>query len=128
MKFQKRRSKWKLCDSEDTWRPPKSRLKKQTLGRSYSFLSSLSNRALENPCQIYLLCVRLFLTIGVSVASCERSFSKLKLIKNYLRSTMSQERLNSLAIISIDNVYVKNINFDDVIDKFGAAKARRMRE
>ena len=28
-------------------------------------------------------------TISVSVASTERSFSKLKLIKSYLRSTMS---------------------------------------
>lgn len=35
----------------------------------------------------------LFLTLPVSVATSERSFSKLKLIKNYLRSTMTQERL-----------------------------------
>ncbi|XP_042203225.1 uncharacterized protein LOC121853277, partial [Homarus americanus] len=35
-------------------------------------------------------CLRFFLTICVSVASCERSFSKLKLIKNYLRSNMTQ--------------------------------------
>jgi hypothetical protein len=28
----------------------------------------------------------------VTVASAERSFSKLKLLKNYLRSVMSQER------------------------------------
>ena len=41
---------------------------------------------------------------------------------------MPQARLNSLAIISIENDYVKNIDFDGVIDKFGAAKARRMRE
>jgi len=32
--------------------------------------------------------LRIFLTIPVSVATCE-SFSKLKLIKNYLRSSMS---------------------------------------
>ena len=31
------------------------------------------------------------LTIPVSVASAEKSFSKLKLIKSYLRSTMSQQ-------------------------------------
>jgi len=34
------------------------------------------------------------LTISVSIVSAERSFSKLKLIKSYLRSTMSQQRLN----------------------------------
>ena len=32
---------------------------------------------------------RILLTIHVTVASAERSFSKLKLIKSYLRSTMS---------------------------------------
>ena len=36
------------------------------------------------------------LTIGFSIASCERSFSKLKLIKTCTRSSMLQERLTSL--------------------------------
>ena len=35
-------------------------------------------------------------TVFVTVASTERSFSKLKLLNNYLRSAMSQERLNGL--------------------------------
>src|SRR6218665_662968 len=33
--------------------------------------------------------LRIFITMRISVATCERSFSKLKLIKTYLRSTMS---------------------------------------
>ena len=48
-----------------------------------------------------VILLRIFLTRAISVASCERSFSKLKLIKNYLRSTMSQTRLTDLAILSI---------------------------
>ena len=38
-----------------------------------------------------------------TVASAERSFSKLKLMKNFLRNAMSQERLNDLAILSVEN-------------------------
>ena len=45
----------------------------------------------------------ILLTIPVTVASGERSFSKLKLIKTYLRSTMSKIRLTSLATLSIEN-------------------------
>ena len=45
---------------------------------------------------------RILLTIPVTVASAKISFSKLKLIKSYLRSTMSQERLSGLAILSIE--------------------------
>lgn len=37
--------------------------------------------------------VLLFLTLLVTVASAERTFSKLKIIKNYLRNTMEQDRL-----------------------------------
>ncbi|XP_065639568.1 uncharacterized protein LOC136072313 isoform X1 [Hydra vulgaris] len=45
-----------------------------------------------------VLCI--LLTISVTVASGERSFSKLKLIKTYLRNTMLQDRLNSLSMLS----------------------------
>lgn len=73
------------------------------------------------------LALRFFLTLCVSVASCERSFSKLRLIKNYLRSTMSQARLSNLAILSIENSVAKAIDFDDAISKFAAEKVRRVR-
>lgn len=45
----------------------------------------------------------------VIVVSHERSFSKLKLIKNYLRSKMSQERLDSLATLCIEKILMADI-------------------
>ena len=45
------------------------------------------------------------LTIPVLVASAKRIFSKLKLLKSYLRSTMSQQRLIGLALLSIENIF-----------------------
>ena len=73
------------------------------------------------------LSLRLFVTICVSVASCERSFSKLNLIKNYLRSTMGQSRLSDLAMLSIESDSAQEIDFDDVINKFSVLKARKVK-
>jgi hypothetical protein len=66
---------------------------------------------------------RILLTIPVTVASAERSFSKLKLLKNYLRSTMSQERLNGLAMCCIEKDILDSINLDTVLNDFASRKA-----
>ena len=55
--------------------------------------------------------LRIFCTIPATVASAERSFSKLKMIKNYLRSTMTQDRLNDLAILSIESDLAREVDF-----------------
>ena len=61
----------------------------------------------------------------VTAASSERSFSKLKLIKTYLRNSMGQEMLRNLAILSIEHSKARNLNFDDVINTFAEQKARK---
>ena len=69
---------------------------------------------------------RVLLTIPVTVASGERTFSKLKLIKNYLRSTMSQERMNGLAMLSIEAATTNNLDYTSLISTFAAQNARRV--
>lgn len=69
---------------------------------------------------------KILLTIPVTVASAERSFSKLKLIKTYLRSTMSQERLNGLAMLSIEKEMVEQLDYTKLIDIFASKTARRV--
>ena len=70
--------------------------------------------------------LRVFLTMPLTVASAERSFSKLKLIKTYLRSSMSNDRLSQLAVISIENSVARSISFDAILDKWASAKARHV--
>ncbi len=65
------------------------------------------------------------LTIPVSSCSCERSFSALRRLHTWLRSTMGQERLNDLAIMSIEKKNLQGINPDNVIDRFAKLKQRR---
>ena len=67
----------------------------------------------------------LFLTLPVTVATAERSFSKLKLIKTYLRNTMMQNRLLGLAVISIENLEARRVNINKIINEFAKLKVRR---
>ena len=69
-------------------------------------LQWLAKSCLHDSTPYLSLCLKLFLTIGVSIASCERSFSKLKIIKWYLRSTMNDDRLLALSNLSIERDYV----------------------
>ncbi len=52
----------------------------------------------------------------------ERSFSALKYIMNYLRSTMGEERLNGLAHMYINRDI--SLNYETVIDEFGKFNRR----
>jgi len=67
----------------------------------------------------------LFLTLPVTVATAERSFSKLKLIKTYLRNTMQNDRLSGLAVLSIENAEARKLDVSKIIDDFASRKARR---
>lgn len=69
---------------------------------------------------------RILLTIPVTVASAERSFSKLKLLKSYLRSTMTQERLNSLAMIALESGLLEKINYEHIIEDFISKNTKRI--
>ena len=75
-----------------------------------------------NTCIAY----RILLTIPVTIASIERSFSKLKLIKSYLRSTMSQERLSGLAILSIKKKMLEELEYKILISQFASQEARKI--
>lgn len=58
----------------------------------------------------------ILLTISVSTARAERSFSKLKTFKNYLRTKMVQDRLSRLSLLSIEHVLCKSLEYDDIFD------------
>ena len=70
---------------------------------------------------------KLALTVPVSVASNERSFSRLKLVKNYLRSTMKEERLDSLMLCACSIDILDQINIDSIADSWSVLKTRKVR-
>ena len=68
--------------------------------------------------------MRLFLSLMVTNCSGERSFSRLKRIKNELRATMSQERLSALSILCIESDKLRQTKCDELLDDFAMKKAR----
>ena len=73
-----------------------------------------------------IIAIRIFLTLPVTVATGERSFSKLSFIKNKLRNSSTQDMVVSLSMLSIECDLARQIDFDSVIDIFAQAKARRV--
>jgi len=70
-----------------------------------------------------LLCIGLVLP--VTSAACERSFSTLKLIKTYLRSSMCDSRLSNIAVLSVESARARSIDFDAFVDEFDARHHNR---
>lgn len=71
---------------------------------------------------MFKLC-KIALALPVSTASCECSFSKL--IKTALRSTMTDERLSNLGVLSVESRRARAINLDDFVDVFAKKHSNR---
>ena len=69
-------------------------------------------RAFNNIYKAY----KIMLTLPVSQVECERGFSKLKIIKNRLRSSMSNDHLGYFIILSVEKELINNLKNDAVID------------
>ena len=79
-----------------------------------SFLNELIPLAVAFPQTITM--IKSAITMPVSQVTCERSFSKLKIIKNYLRNTMTDQRLSNLTLMAIERDVP--VDYERVIDRF----------
>jgi hypothetical protein len=73
--------------------------------------------------------LKILITTPMTTSESERCFSTLKRIKTFLRNTIGQQRLNALAMLSIEKRLVRDIpNFNiRVIERFAAQKERRVK-
>ena len=89
----------------------------------YTFL--VKNSLTDTFVNVYTV-LRIYLSLMVTNCTGERSFSVLKRVKNELRSTMGQPRLNDLALLCIESDIVRSRDFTVVIKKFASKKARKV--
>ncbi|CAI6350785.1 unnamed protein product [Macrosiphum euphorbiae] len=66
--------------------------------------------------------VQVAITLPVSSSTCERSFSAMRRINTYLRSTMSQNRFNELGILNIEKDIV--VDVEDILNEFSKTERR----
>ena len=99
----------------------------------YQFLSALKKRPLtplehlevcdEEGTPVVKALLKILFTLPVTTSPAERSFSTLRFLKSYLRSTMGDDRLNGLAMLYIHRDIP--ITVEEVLDRF-AKKSRRL--
>ncbi|ELT87285.1 hypothetical protein CAPTEDRAFT_112284 [Capitella teleta] len=75
--------------------------------------------------QVHVL-VKIYMTIPVTSATAERSFSAFRRLKTYLRSTMTQVRLNNCAIMNCHKERVDALDLKDIAVSFVQANVNRM--
>eukprot|EP00102_Acyrthosiphon_pisum_P010539 XP_008178884.1 PREDICTED: zinc finger MYM-type protein 1-like [Acyrthosiphon pisum] len=65
-------------------------------------------------CDVITACI-IYISLPVTIATAERSFSKLKLIKNYLRNSMGQDRLSNISILNIERNVTNQVDLEKII-------------
>ncbi len=107
----------------NTWYDYKIKYSLKTIKEIHMHFSE-KNLKLVFP-NIFIL-LSIFLTVPITSAEAERSFSVLKRLKSWLRSTMGQDRLSSLAVIQINVSEICKISISAIIDIFASSKKRRV--
>ena len=97
---------------------------KESLKATKDFLNYICKKPLLEVCPNLCVVLPVVMTYSIFAASAERSFGKIKLIKTFHRSTTMDDRLTSLALISIESACVRSLDYNDIIDVFATAKAR----
>ena len=82
-----------------------------------SFFRSCTSSQIELMSQVSKL-VRLLLVMPATNTESEWSFSAVRRIKTYLRSTMSQQRLNHLMLLHVHKSHTDDLDLIDVANDF----------
>jgi len=61
---------------------------------------------------------QLALTLPISSATCKRSFSAMRKIKPWLRTSIQQKKINELSILYIEKDKTKLLNNDTILNIF----------
>ncbi|XP_068229090.1 uncharacterized protein [Palaemon carinicauda] len=101
-------------------------VKTDSFGKEHFLYKLLLDKNVADTLSNVEIMLRMYLVLMVTNGSGERSFSKMKYIKNRLRTTMHHDRLSYLALMSIEYDILRHIDFDILITQFVRAKSRKV--
>ena len=91
-----------------------------------SLLKIFAKNGLSNPFPELFEVVKIIATLPVTVASCERAHSKVKIVNTYLRASMSDQRLEHLIEVSIERDIADKIELDSLLELFKTSGNRKL--
>ena len=100
--------------------------KSNNISREQFLYTSIVDKHVEDAFENLEIALRIYLALMITNCSSERFFSKINIINNILRTSMLNERLNNLALLSTESDILRELVFDDLIDNFASGKARKV--
>lgn len=81
-------------------------------------LNTLEKQKLKSIFPKVCIALRLLCTLPVTVAEAGRSFSTVARVKNFLRSTMAQDRLSNLSTLAVEYILARQLDYYSTVDTF----------
>ena len=81
-----------------------------------TMLSYIKSKELDDVFPNLNIVLKMFLWTAVANCTGERACLVLKRVKSYLRSCISEERLNALTLLNIENKLLNAMDFNELID------------
>lgn len=97
---------------------------KNSIQNSDFALSDVSQKIDQNVFANLYKLMQVALTLPISSASCERSFSVLRRIKTWIRSSMNQDRFTDMSILHIERDISNKIESVNILNNFSLKNRR----
>ena len=111
-----------VAEAESEVRTWQHMWRQETGEKPTTLLSALGS---TDPFPIISKMITILVTLPVTSAEAERSFSTLRSLKTWLRSTMTEERLTGLALMRVHPDLVPAVS--DIVTQFATSSAKRLR-
>ena len=96
------------------------------IGREHFLYKLLLKKQVVDTFPNVEIMLQMYLVLMITNCSGERSFSKMKFIKNQLRTTMTYDRLSFLTLMSTEYDILREIDFNQLIQDFAKMKSRKV--